>query len=423
MKTTILFKPIIPPRSFWTALVCLLTGLFTVQPASAVTLNPSVDSRSTPSAGPIGSNTQDMTVGPVGATTYYRSYMTFDLSTLTTNDTASTATLKLFGNATSEGNTSVLPQVFTLFQVSSDWNGTVAPGPEGTALATVNITPALGNDAQNIEFSGANLVNAFNNAIGGTLYLGIKSDKEGVTNRSFCNFQSIEDPNKPTLSTINTNLPTISVSVTDASASEPGADTATFTLDRGSATNNALTVFYTFGGTATQGSDYTESGSGSVTFATGASTANVVSTAVNDAVAERLETVILTLTSDATYNIGSSGTGTATLSDDNDDNNDVLVRYIFTDPNSTGSTFSLAAQVYSTNVSATAIAAAAGIGVGSSSTAVSPPNAGYINSTVTTSNQTDAIANDDYFSFTLTPTIGNSLTLTNLELSARYVVT
>ena len=262
----------------------------------------------------------------------------------------------------------LLPQVFTLFQVSSDWNGTVAPGPEGTALATVNITPALGNDAQNIEFSGTNLVNAFNNAIGGTLYLGIKSDKEGVTNRSFCNFQSIEDPSKPTLSAISANLPTITVSVPDASASEPGSDTATFTLNRGSATNSALTVFYTFGGTATQGSDYTESGSGSVTFAAGASTANVVITAVNDAVAERLETVILTLTPNAAYNIGSPGTGTATIIDDNDDNNNVLVRYIFTDANSTATTFSLAAQVYSTNVSATAIAAAAGIGVGNSGT-------------------------------------------------------
>ena len=88
-------------------------------------------------------------------------------------------------------------------------------------------------------------------------------------------------------------------------------------------------------------------------------------TAVNDAVAERLETVILTLTPDAAYNIG--GTGTATIIDDNDDNNNVLVRYIFTDANSIGSTFSLAAQVYSTNVSATAIAPGAGISVGTAS--------------------------------------------------------
>jgi hypothetical protein len=348
--------------------------------------------------------------------------MTFDLSALTTNDTASAATLKLF-NVGSEANTSALPQVYALFQVSSNWSGTAAPGPEGTALATVNITPAVGTDTQNIEFSSTNLANAFNSTIGGNLYLGIKSDGEGAAARSFTWFQSSEDPpNGPALSTISVNLPTITVSVTDDSLAEPGSDTATFTLDRGSATNSAVTVFYTFGGTATQGSDYTESGSGSVTFAAGTSTANVVVSVVNDAVAERLETVILTLAPDAAYNIGSPGTGTATIIDDNDDNNDVLVRYIFTDANSIGSTFSLAPQVYSTNVSATAIDPGSGISIGTSSLALSPPNAGYIASAVTTSNQTEAIANDDYFSFTLAPTIGNSLTLTNLELSARYYI-
>ena len=121
----------------------------------------------------------------------------------------------------------------------------------GTALATVNITPATGTDTQNIEFSGANLANAFNNAIGGNLYLGIKTDQEGAATRSFTFFQSTEDPSKPTLSTTSINLPTITVSVPDDSTSEPGLDTATFTLNRGSATNSAVTVFYTFGGTAT----------------------------------------------------------------------------------------------------------------------------------------------------------------------------
>lgn len=421
MNTTPTLSPIFPPRSFWTALVCLLSGLFTLQPASAVTLNPIADSRSEPTVAPTASNTGDLGVGPITATRYFRTYLTFDLSALTTNDTASAATLKLF-NVGSEGNTSALPQVYTLFQVDANWDGTPAPGPEGTALATVNITPAVGNDTQNIEFSGANLANAFNNAIGGNLYLGIKTDQEGAAARSFTWFQSTEDPSKPTLSTISANLPTITVSVTDDRLEEPGPDTATFTLDRGSATNSAVTVFYSVGGTATQGSDYTDPGSGSVTFAAGASTADVVISVVNDADAERLETVILTLAPDVAYNIGSPGTGIATIIDDNDDNNNVLVRYIFTDASSTGSTFSLAAQVYSTNVSATAIAPGAGISVGNSGTALSPPNAGYINSTVTSSNQTEAIANNDYFSFTLTPTIGNSLTLTNLELSAIYSI-
>ena len=100
----------------------------------------------------------------------------------------------------------------------------------------------MGTDKQNIEFSSTNLANAFNNAIGGNLYLGIKTDQEGTANRSFTFFQSTEDPSKPTLSSSTTNLPTITVSVPDDSTSEPGPDTATFTLDRGSATNSAVTV-------------------------------------------------------------------------------------------------------------------------------------------------------------------------------------
>ena len=414
-----------PPRPFWMAIGCLLTVLFTLQPASAATLNPAFDSRSQQNVGPANSATADLGVGPVSATSYFRTYMTFDLSALTASDTAASVKLKLF-NTGGEANTSALPQVYTLFQISSNWNGTTAPGPEGTALATVNITPAVGTDTQDIEFSSANLVNAFNNAIGTTLYLGIKTDKEGAANRSFTFFNSTEDSGRePALITSTTFPPMITVSVPDDSMSEPGADTATFTLNRSVDTNSAVTVFYTFSGTATQGSDYTESGSGAVTFNPGVLATNVVVSVVNDAVAERLETVILTVTPDAAYNIGSPGTGTATITDDNDDNNDVLVRYIFTDANSIGSTFSLAAQVYSTNVSATTIAVAAGFGLSNSGTPtpVSPPNAGYIASTATSSNQTEAIANDDYFSFTLTPTIGNSLTLTNLELSAVYSVT
>ncbi len=363
----------------------------------------------------------DLAVGPVTTNQSFRTYMTFDLSGLTASDTAMTVTLKLF-NTGGEANTSALPQGYTLFQVASDWAGAPFPGPEGTALATVNITPAIGTDTQDIQFSSASLANAFNSAIGTKLYLGIKTDKENYNNRSFTFFNSTEDPGRePALTSTSASLPTITVSVPDDSMSEPGPDTATFTLNRSSETGSALTAFYTFAGTATQGSDYTESGSGSVTFAAGAIATNVVVSVVNDAEAERLETVILTITPDAAYNVGSPSTGTATIIDDNDDNNDVLVRYIFTDANSTASTFSLAPQVYSTNVSATALSAV-GITLGISSFTVSPPNAGSIPSSSTSSNQTEAIANNDYFSFTLIPTIGHSLTLTNLELSARYYV-
>ena len=210
MKTTTSPRTTFPPRPLWTAFICILTALFTLQPASAVTLNPSADTRTdSASSSPLSAaNTADLGVGPILTNRYFRTYLAFDLSGLTTNDTAVTVKLKLF-NIAGEANTSALPQVYTLFQVASNWDGAAIPGPVGTALATVNITPASGTDTQDIEFSGTNLVNAFNNAIGTNLYLGIKTDKENFANRSFTYFQSTEDPSKPTLSTTSANLPTV----------------------------------------------------------------------------------------------------------------------------------------------------------------------------------------------------------------------
>ena len=402
-------------------MIGLIAGLPTLQ-AQAITLKPTADTRTQPNVAVSAANTADLGVGLITATNYTRTYMTFDLSALTVANTAVTVKLKLF-NTGGEANTSSVAQVYTLFQVADNWSGGLGPGPEGTALATINITPSGGTDSKDIEFTSPELVAAFNNAIGSVLYLGIKSDKEGTTARSFTFFNSTEDPGRePTLTASPTFPPLVSVSVADTNIAEPGSDTAAFTLTRTRDTASALTVFYTFGGTATRNSDYTESGSGSVTFAPGVTTADVVVSVLNDDIAERLETIILNVTSNSAYDLGSPTSGTITITDDNDDNNNVLLRYIFTDANSITSTPSRVAQVYSPDLSATELLAGAGIGIGNSGMTVSAPNAGYINSEDTAATAADAITNEDYFEFTVTPVLGKSLTLTELEFSAIYTI-
>jgi hypothetical protein len=89
-------------------------------------------------------NVADLGVGPLSASSYSRTYMTFDLSALTVSDTAVTVKLKLF-NTGGEGNTSALPQVYTLFQISSNWNGTAGPGPGGDRLGDGEYHPSRGN--------------------------------------------------------------------------------------------------------------------------------------------------------------------------------------------------------------------------------------------------------------------------------------
>ena len=134
--------------------------------------------------------TTDMGIGPISSGRYFRSYLTFDLSSASAATGETTLVLSPSG---SEGNTSAVEQTFTLFVLGADWDGTTFPGPDGTAVATATFTPAIGNDNRGISFTSAALTTAFNNALGGSLHLGIKSDQEGTDARSFLFLASLED--------------------------------------------------------------------------------------------------------------------------------------------------------------------------------------------------------------------------------------
>jgi hypothetical protein len=111
----------------------------------------------------------------------------------------------------------------------------------------------------------------------------------------------------------------VSVTATDALASETAGDTGTFTLTRsGSATLLAspLTVSFTMSGVAVNGTDYT-SVPLTATFAAGSATTTVVVTPTADATVEGAESVILTLTTVTPYDLGSPATATVTITDTN----------------------------------------------------------------------------------------------------------
>jgi serine protease len=110
-------------------------------------------------------------------------------------------------------------------------------------------------------------------------------------------------------------LPTVTVSATDAAAAEAGLDPGTFTVTRSGDTTSALTVNYAMSGTATEGADYTAT-SGSVIIGAGLSTATVTITPIDDALTEGSETVVLTLSAGAAYNVGAPASGTVDIADD-----------------------------------------------------------------------------------------------------------
>jgi hypothetical protein len=129
----------------------------------------------------------------------------------------------------------------------------------------------------------------------------------------------LQNPGDGTGSGDDTPSDLVSVTATDAFASEIAGNTGTFTLTRsGSAALLAapLTVTYTVGGTALSGADYTAL-SGTVTFASNVATATVEVTPVADATTEGAETVKLTLTTVAPYDLGSPAEATVAITDTN----------------------------------------------------------------------------------------------------------
>jgi Divergent InlB B-repeat domain/MAM domain, meprin/A5/mu len=120
-------------------------------------------------------------------------------------------------------------------------------------------------------------------------------------------------------------LPVVSVSATDASASETGPDAGTWTVTRTGSTNGAVTVNFGLSGTAVTGSDYSMSHTGSVTLAAGVTSVVVTLTPLNDTVYDELtETAVLTLASGAGYELGTTA-ATITIADNDVSDLQVLI--------------------------------------------------------------------------------------------------
>ncbi len=115
----------------------------------------------------------------------------------------------------------------------------------------------------------------------------------------------------------------VSVTATDASASEAGPNTGTFRISRSGATIDNLTVNFQVTGSASSPSDYGALGN-SVVIPAGQSYVDLVVTPVDDQTPEPMETVVLTLTSASGATIGSTNSATVFIAD-NDDSSSIPV--------------------------------------------------------------------------------------------------
>ena len=112
-----------------------------------------------------------------------------------------------------------------------------------------------------------------------------------------------------------TALPTVTISATDASAGEFGADQQlAFTVARSGATTAALAVPLTVSGTATSAVDYSGFSS-SLSVPIGQASAVLPLTVLADALAEGTETVTISLGASASFVAGSPSSASATIAD------------------------------------------------------------------------------------------------------------
>lgn len=132
------------------------------------------------------------------------------------------------------------------------------------------------------------------------------------------------------LSTIfftNLNLvasnPIASITASPSSVNENSGTGMVYTVALSAAATSNITINFTVGGTATFGSDYSQSGAasfnasaGTVTIPNGSSSATFTLTPTGDSTLEANETVTLTLSSGSGYVAGSPGAATTTINND-----------------------------------------------------------------------------------------------------------
>ena len=116
---------------------------------------------------------------------------------------------------------------------------------------------------------------------------------------------------------LDDDIPTLTVTASDATAAEGGSDTGTFLITRTGDTSQPLTVYYAIIGSAHQGVDYLPL-PGVLTIPAGSSTGAVTVTPIDDGLGEPAQTVILQLRAGAGFIAGNPGTATVTLNDNTD---------------------------------------------------------------------------------------------------------
>ncbi|PSF36815.1 hypothetical protein C7H19_12675 [Aphanothece hegewaldii CCALA 016] len=236
-----------------------------------------------------------------------------------TNDDGVLPTLSINDITLTEGNSGTKNATFTITRTGT------ATQPITVNFATANGTATAGSD---YTATLGSLTFATNETTK-TINVPIIGDTTVEPNETF--LVNLTNPTNATLADAQ-GLGTITNDDTNANVtlaldysgiSENSTTNFTYTFTRTGNLTNSLIVNINVAGTATFNTDYVQTGAtsfsnttGTITFAAGSATANLVINPTGDTTVEPNETVALTLTSGSEYDIGTTSTVTATIIND-----------------------------------------------------------------------------------------------------------
>ena len=208
-----------------------------------------------------------------------------------------------FGSITVGGTAT--SQIVTVTNTDSD----------SVTLSSSNSVTVSGGNAADFSMTGGTCANNLVLNQGQSCTVSVSFTPSAVGTRTANLVIASSATNSPTSVPMSgTGIVTVSVTATDSAAAETGPDPGTFTIVRTGATTSPLTVNFTLGGSATNGTDYTTVG-GSAVIGAGSATTTVTITPIDDSVYEGNETVILTLSPNSNYVIGAPSGATITIAD------------------------------------------------------------------------------------------------------------
>ncbi|CCI09541.1 hypothetical protein MICAD_660001 [Microcystis aeruginosa PCC 7941] len=224
-----------------------------------------------------------------------------------TNPSTSTITLAVSPSSVTEDGTANMVYTFTRSGVTTN---------PLTVNYTIGGTATNGTDYTSIPTSVTFVANSATATVivDPTADTTVESDETVALTLATGTGYTVGTPNTAT-GTINNDDTSVTLAVSPSSVTEDGTANMAYTFTRSGVTTDALTVNYTIGGTATNGTDYTSIPT-SVTFAANSSTATLIVDPTADTTVESDETVALTLATGTGYTVGTPNAATGTINND-----------------------------------------------------------------------------------------------------------